>query len=347
MNPFRDSDPPKNVDELEELLSRPTPLVVETLSRLEGDLIILGVGGKMGPTLARMAARAIAESGSKRRVLGVSRFSDGTLPKKLSSWGIEPITCDLLNPEQVRNLPEIPNVVAMTGMKFGTSQGAALTWAMNVHVAGQVALKYRSSKIVAFSTGNVYPLSPVCRGGAREFDPVAPVGEYAITALGRERMYEHFSRTNKTPMALVRLNYANELRYGVLVDIGIKVRDELPIDLTMGNLNAIWQGDANALALCGFDHVSSPPCIYNVAGPESLSVRGIAERFSELLRRPPHFTGQERPDALISNASWSFRQFGYPRVPVDQIVVWIAHWLQAGGMLLGKPTHFETRDGQY
>jgi nucleoside-diphosphate-sugar epimerase len=244
-------------------------------------------------------------------------------------------------------LPESPNVVAMVGMKFGATGQEALTWAMNAHVPALVARKYRGSRLVAFSTGNVYGLAPVALGGSLEDDPLRPVGEYACSCVGRERMYEHFSRADGTPTALLRLNYAVEMRYGVLVDLAVKVRDGEPIDLGMGHFNAIWQGDANAMALCAFAHVASPARVLNLAGPELLSVRRVAEALGRLLGRPPVFAGTELLDALLSNGQLSHRLFGYPRVPALQVLHWVADWVGRGGALLGKPTHFESRDGRF
>jgi len=337
----------RDVEELEDLLSEPSPGTIETLSRLEGDLIVLGVGGKMGPTLARMAQRAYQAAGLDRRVIGVSRFNQPGLQQRLESQGIQTISADLLEPAQVDALPDAPNVVAMTGMKFGTSGQASLTWAMNAWLPATICRKFSAGRIVAFSSGNVYALAPVTQGGSREDDAVQPVGEYAMSALGRERIYEHFSRTFGIPLALVRLNYAQDLRYGVLVDIACRVLEGQAIDLAMGHFNAVWQGDANAMTLQCFDHVSTGPFVLNVAGPETLSVRRVAERFGELFDRPAQVTGSEAPDALVSNAQLSHRLFGYPRVSTEQMIHWIADWVRRGGDNLGKPTHFETRDGRY
>jgi nucleoside-diphosphate-sugar epimerase len=335
------------VEELEDRLSEPTPGVVETLGRLEGDFILLGAGGKMGPTLARMARRASEAAGVRRRILAVSRFGSGNLEESLHQHGVETQRCDLLDPAQVEQLPEAPNVVFMTGMKFGATGQEALTWAMNTHAPALVCRKYRRSRIVAFSTGNVYGLSPVAQGGSVESDGLRPVGEYALSVVGRERLFEYFSRRLEIPVALLRLNYAVELRYGVLVDIAQRVRAGEPIDLTMGNLNAIWQGDANAIALQAFDVASIPPRVLNIAGPELLSVRRLAKQFGRLLDKPVVFQGTESTEALLSNGQPALRLFGYPRVGVEQMVEWIAAWLRAGGATHGKPTHFEVRDGAF
>ena len=343
------SERPQNVatvEQLEDLLSEPTPGVLRTLGRLEGDLLILGVNGKMGPTLARMARRASDAAGVRRRIIGVSRLG-GDAEARLRAHGVEPIRCDLLDPAQLAGLPDAPNVIYLVGMKFGTTGQEARTWAVNSFLPGLVSQRYRRSRIVAFSTGNVYGLTPVVRGGSLESDALDPLGDYAMSAVGRERIFEHFSRTLGIPMALLRLNYAVELRYGVLVDIARCVWSGTPIDLSMGNFNAIWQADANAMALQAFDQLVSPPRVLNIAGPELLSVRRLADQFGELFGKSVTFRGTEAPDALLSNGQLGHRLFGYPRVSVQQMVEWIADWVRRGGASLDKPTHFEVRDGNF
>jgi nucleoside-diphosphate-sugar epimerase len=337
----------RDLDHLEDLLSEPTDGVIDTIARLDGDFIVLGVGGKMGPSLARMLRRAVEAAGVKKRVMGASRFSTPGLPRQLESWGVEVITCDLLDPDQVGRLPEVPNVVYMAALKFGTTGQQARTWAMNAVLPAYVSRKFRGAKIVAFSTGNVYPLVPVASGGATEQQDPGPVGEYGQSCLARERVFEHFSRTDGTPVALIRLNYAVEMRYGVLVDLAQRVLAGEPIDLSMGNLNCVWQGDANAAAVRAFTHVASPPFVLNVTGPETLGVRSVGEQLGRLMEKPVKFVGAESPTALLSNASLSNRLFGYPRVPVQQVIAWTADWVKRGGTSLGKPTHFETRDGKF
>ena len=337
----------EDVEHLEDLLSEPTDAAVEAMARLDGDLILLGVAGKMGPTLARMARRATDRAGGRRRIIGAARFSDLHHESRLQAHGVETIRCDLLDPDQLARLPDVPNVLFLAGMKFGSTGQEALTWAMNCWLPGVVCQKYRRARIVAFSTGNVYGLAPVAHGGSDESDVPAPLGDYAMSCLGRERIFEHFSRTLSIPMALLRLNYATEMRYGVLVDLARDVLEGRPIDLKMGHLNAIWQADANAMALAAFDHVSSPPIVLNVAGPELLSVRRVAEQFGRLLGRPVMFQGAESPDALLSNGQRGHRLFGYPRVSAGRMVHWIADWVGRGGPTLGKPTHFTVRDGKF
>lgn len=337
----------ENVEHLEDLLSEPTEAAVQTLGALDGDLIVLGVAGKMGPSLARMAVRASERAGARRRVIGVARFSEAGIEARLRAYGIETIRCDLLDPAQLDALPDAPNVVFMTGMKFGATGQEGRTWAMNCWLPGMVCRKYSSSRIVVFSTGNVYGLTPVASGGAVESDPLRPVGEYAQSCVGRERLFDYFGRSNDIPMSVLRLNYAVEMRYGVLVDIAQRVRQGHPVDVTMGHVNALWQADANAMALASFAHVETPPTILNLAGPELLSVRRIAEEFAQRFRQPLAVTGTESSDALLSNAQRAHRLFGYPRVSSGQMILWIADWLERGGETLGKPTHFEVRHGQF
>ncbi len=336
-----------NVAHLDDLLSEPTPHAIDTLAKLDGDLILLGVGGKMGPTLARMARRASDQAGSKRRIIGAARFSDPRLEAHLQAHGVETIRCDLLHAGQLASLPEAPNVIAMFGMKFGSTGEEARTWAMNALLPARVCEKYRQSRIVAFSTGNVYGMAPITRGGSLETDILNGSGDYAMSCIGRERIYEYCSRTHAIPMALLRLNYATEMRYGVLVDIAQRVWAGQPVDVTTGCLNAIWQADANAAALSAFAHLSAPPTVLNIAGPEILSVRRVAEEFGARFGKSIQLAGAENGDAFLSNAQLAHRLFGYPRVGPAQMVTWIADWIAHGGETLGKPTHFETRDGKY
>jgi nucleoside-diphosphate-sugar epimerase len=336
-----------STDELERLLSAPTPGLIEALGKLDGDILILGVGGKMGPTLAQMAARASREAGVRRRVIGVARFTNPKLPEWLQKHGVEPLVCDLLNRKQLENLPDAANIVAMPAFKFGSSSRPADTWAVNCWLPATICQRYSASRIAAFSTGNVYPLTPVSRGGSVESDPLAPVGEYAASCVGRERMYEYFSRSADTRVSMLRLNYACELRYGVLVDLARQVVAGEPIDVTMGYVNVIWQGDANAMALQSLAHAASPPFVVNIAGPETLSVRRIGEQLGELLGRQPIFTGMEDDKALLSNGQLGLQLYGKPRVSIEQLCRWIAHWLQSSGELLDKPTKFQVRDGKF
>lgn len=331
---------------LEESLSKPTEEVIETLSRLEGDILFLGVAGKMGPTLARMAKRASLLVGSSRRVIGVARFSSGG-QEQLQQHGIVTIRCDLLDEDQVDALPEVANVVMMTGMKFGASGNISLTWAMNDYAPMLMCRRYRHSRIVAFSTGNVYGLTPYDAGGSRETDPLSPVGEYAMSCVGRERLLEHFSRCWSIPMAILRLNYACDLRYGVLVDIASRIWRDEAVDVSMGFFNTIWQGDANAMTLRAFDVLQAPPRVLNMTGAETLSIREVAARLSERLERPLKLIGKEGPTALLSDARQGYELWGRPSVAAEQLIDAVADWTLRGGRHLGKPTHFEARDGKF
>lgn len=335
-----------NEVDLEERLSRPTSPVIELLSRLSGDYLFLGVGGKLGPSLARMARRALDRVGKRDRVIGVSRFLAGG-EAALEAHGIETVRCDLLDEDSVRRLPEAANIVFMAGRKFGSTEDAAATWAMNTYLPAAVALRFRASRILAFSTGNVYGLSAATAGGSREGDPLEPVGEYAMSALGRERVFEYFSRALPVPVALVRLNYACDLRYGVPVDLARQILAAQPVDLTMGYFNTIWQQDANAQALCALEHAATPPFVVNVTGPERLSVRDVALRLGQLLHKGVQFAGSEAQTALVSNTERAMRLFGPPDVSAAQLIEWVAHWTSTGGRLLDKPTHFESRSGAF
>lgn len=342
-----ETKPIPGVPELEELLSEPTEATVRTMSSLRGDLVILGVGGKMGPTLARMAKRASDLAGVPRRVIGVARFTTSRLQAQLQSWGVETHPCDLLDAKSYAKLPDAANIVFMAGMKFGSTGQASLTWAMNAFVPGLVCERYRHSRIAAFSTGNVYGLSSVHLGGSQESDLPRPVGEYAMSCLGRERVFEHFSRTEKIKMSILRLNYATELRYGVLLDVAQKVFSGQVVPLQMGHLNAIWQSDASAMSLQSLHHASTPPFVINIAGPELLSVRRIAEEFGERFKKEVRLEGVESGDAILSNAQKAFQLFGYPQVNVGQMMTWIADWVARGEETLAKPTHFENRAGNF
>lgn len=336
-----------NIDQLEDNLSEPTPGVIETMRRLPGDVAVLGVGGKMGPTLARMIRRASDAAGVSRKVFGVSRFSTPQLPDQLRSYGVEPVAANLLDRAELAKLPDTPNVVFMAGMKFGSSNQEPMTWAMNCYLPGLVCERYRDSRIVAFSTGNIYGLVPADGSGSVETDLPNPLGDYAMSCLGRERIFEHFSRSLGIPMAIIRLNYATELRYGVLVDLARKVWEGQTIDVSMGRVNVIWQTEANAMSIQAFDHASSPPLFLNVAGPEVLKVRDVCERFGRLMGREPRFTGSESPTALLNNGAKGHGLYGVPKVTAGEMIERIAEWVQRGGASLGKPTHFETRDGKF
>ncbi|CAN5412989.1 NAD-dependent epimerase/dehydratase family protein [soil metagenome] len=336
-----------SVEDAESLLSEPSPRVIETLAKLEGDLLVLGVAGKMGPTLARMAKRAFESAGVKRKVIGVARFSKPEEQHKLESWGIQTIKADLLDPKQLNSLPDAPNIVYMAGMKFGSTGNEALTWAMNTFLPGMVCQRFAKSRIAAFSTGNVYGLSPLVSGGSIESDTLNPIGDYAMSCVGRERIFEHFSKSQGTPVSIIRLNYACEVRYGVLIDLASKVWCGEPIDLAMGNFNVIWQNDANAMSLMSLAHASSPAFMLNVSGPEILSVRRVCTQFSQMMKKPVEFVGTEAPEALLNNGQLGHRFFGYPAVSAEQMIHLAAEWVMQDGELLNKPTHFEARSGKF
>jgi nucleoside-diphosphate-sugar epimerase len=337
-------DPILTTAQLEDRLSEPTPGLVEALRQLSGDILVLGVGGKMGPTLARMARRALDK---RYRVIGVARFTSKDLPAELEKHGVLSVPCDLLDRQSVAKLPDAPNIIFMAGQKFGTGSAPELTWAMNTLVPAHCAERYARSRIVAFSTGCVYPLTTVASGGSRETDELGPPGDYANSCVGRERVFTYFSRKNNTPVLLFRLNYAIDLRYGVLLDVAMKVWRGEPVDVTMGHANVIWQRDANAQALQSFTLAASPPAILNVTGPETISIRTLAQQFGELFGRPAKVVGQEAPTAWLSNSAKAQKLFGPPSVAVDQLIAWTAEWVRHGGATLNKPTHFEVRDGKF
>ena len=333
--------------ELEEFMSRPSAADVAAMAALDGDLLVLGAAGKMVPTLARRAQRAVKQAGAKVRVIGVSRFSDAGAKQKIEAAGVETITAELLDREQLARLPDAPNIIYMAGRKFGSTGAEYLTWAMNALLPAMVAERYPRSRIVAFSSGNVYAFSPVSRGGSREEDTLDPVGEYGWSVLARERVFDHYSRANGTPVTLLRLNYAIDMRYGVLLDIGTKVYEKRPVDVKMGHANVVWQGDANSIALQTVARCASPPFVLNLTGPETLSVREVALQFGEIFGEKPQFTGQEAENALLNNAGRCWEMFGPPAVTTREMIEWTAAWIRAGGPTLSKPTHFEARDGKF
>jgi len=335
------------VQELEANMTEPSEELVRDLAGLDGDIMLLGVGGKMGPTLARLAVQAVRKAGVSKRVIGASRFSKGTLKAELEANGVETISVDLLDDRELQKLPDVRNVLYMAGNKFGTAGNEHFTWVMNAYLPGRVAEKFHNSRIVVYSTGNVYPLTPVASGGPTEEHATGPVGEYGQSCLGRERVFEHFARKYDTPMAIYRLNYAIDLRYGVLLEIAKAVKSGSPVDVTMGHANCIWQGDANEIALRALTVCSTPPTVLNVTGPETISLRWVAREFGKRLGVEPVITGQEAPTALLSNAGKVHQLFGYPKVSLRQMIDWIAEWVEQGGDTWNKPTHFQEREGNY
>ena len=333
--------------QLDEVMSCGSPDLIRLMKEITGDIIILGCAGKIGVQLAMAAVKAIAKAGKKNKVIGVSRFSDEATRKKMDAFGIETIKCDLLNRDSVDKLPKVPHVLFMAGRKFGTSGSEELTWAMNTVVPANVAHHFQESRIVAFSTGNVYDLSQVGGAMPTEDDITDPRGGYAQSALGRERVFEYFSNLNKTPVCIIRLNYAIDLRYGVLRDIGTRVYADQPIDLSTGHVNVIWQGDVINQSILCLEHCSSPANIINMTGPETASIRYIAGQFARIFDKNVNFSTEESPTALLNNASKAARLFGYPAVPLLRMIEWAAHWIKQGGASLDKPTHFEVRDGKF
>lgn len=337
----------KELELLYKNLLQPSDALVADIAKLQGDIMILGVGGKMGPALARLAKQAVDKAGINKKIIGVARFSEEGLQKELNELGVETIQADLLNEDQLQSLPEVENLLYLAGTKFGTTGKESLTWAMNAYLPGRVAEKFKNSRIVAFSTGNVYPLTLVKLGGADESKLPEPIGEYAQSCLGRERLFQYYSSKHNTPLLIYRLNYANDVSYGVLLEIARAVKENRPIDLSMGHVNVIWQGDANEIALRAFHHCATPAKLLNVAGPETVSVRWAAQQFGNIFQQQPVFENQEQETALLSNAAENFRLFGYPKVTLKQMIELLAQWVIEGGKTLNKPTHFQERKGQF
>jgi nucleoside-diphosphate-sugar epimerase len=338
----------EDAESLEDFLSEPTPALAADLASIDGDIMVLGVGGKMGPTLARMARRAAPG----KRVIGVARFSNRALKSALERHGVDCIECDLLDRRSIERLPNfadgVRNLVFMAGHKFGASDNTALTWMMNVGVPAMVAETFRQLRIVAFSTACVYPFVAVDGPGASEDVPATPPpGDYANSCVGRERMFEYGSRHYGTPGRLVRLSYAIEMRYGVLYDVATQVHAGAPVDVTMGWADVIWQGDANEQALRLLAHCTTPTEPINVTGPAHTGVRRLASEFGRRFGRAPVITGNEASTAWLEDTTRAHRLFGPPRVSVETMIDWVADWVQRGGPGLGKPTHFAARDGKY
>lgn len=325
----------------------PSDALVNDITKIEGDILILGAGGKIGPSIARLTRKALDLAGKTNRVIGVSRFSEKGLAEELEKDGIETISADILDDAQLQALPDAPNVLYLAGTKFGTSTNQPYTWAMNAYLPGRVAEKYRNSRIVVYSTGNVYPYTRVGSGGATEDVPAEPVGEYGQSCLGRERMFQYFSSKYGTPILIYRLNYAIDFKYGVLLEIAKTVFANKPVSLLSGHVNVIWQSDANEMAIRSLLHCESPSKILNITGPETASVRWLACEFGKHFNVQPTFVNEEQPTALLSNAAESFRLFGYPKVSLKEMIEITANWLKMGGETINKPTHFQERKGEY
>jgi nucleoside-diphosphate-sugar epimerase len=340
-------EPFQSEDELDELLTRPRPEQISFVKRLRSPLVILGAGGKMGPSLAVLARRAAEAAGHPLEIIAVSRFSDIPARRWLEVRGVQTLPLDLMNRDDVARLPDTANVLYLVGLKFGTSNDPAQTWAINTVVPALIAQRYPHAAIVALSTGNVYPFVPAPGPGSQEADLLTPLGEYANAAVARERVFEYFARQNATPLVVLRLNYAVDLRYGVLVDIARKVYAGETVDLSMGYFNCIWQGDANNMILRALALARTPPLTMNLTGPQALSVRDVTLRFGELLERPAGIIGSEAPTALLSDSSTACSLLGSPPTAVEEVIRWTADWIKRGGRFLDKPTHFETRDGKY
>lgn len=334
--------------ELEARLTTPSQALVADLATGSGDLVILGAGGKMGPTLATLARRGLDQAGrTGDAVFAVSRWSDPAAATRLQDSGVRTVAADLISDADLTGLPDAADVVFMVGAKFGTTSSPYLAWAVNAALPDRVARRYRTSRIAAFSTGNVYPIVPIASGGSRETDPVGPVGEYAMSCLGRERIFEYAAATWGTAVSLVRLNYAVDLRYGVLADIGSRILAGTPVDLTTGAVNVVWQGYANEVVLRSLGHASADPFVLNLTGPETLSVRAIAEQLAAELGKQLQLSGTPATDALLNDAGKCHRLFGYPEVSAGTLAQWQAQWLAAGLPTSGKPTKFDVRDGKF
>ena len=337
----------KDLNKLETGFLQPSEDLIHDLTGLSGDLVILGAGGKMGPGLSILARNALNASGKSNRVIAVSRFSDKATEQKLNHAGVETIGSDLLNSHDLDKIPVVPNIIYMAGRKFGTSGNEPMTWAMNAFLPGKIAEKFRDSRIVVFSTGNVYPFMPVSSGGAVETDIPSPVGEYAQSCLGRERMFEYFASVNKTPLLIYRLNYAIDFHYGVMVEIARSVMEGKEIDLRTGYANMIWQGDANEYALRCLNLCSNPPAYLNVTGPETVSVRELATEFGKRFGKEPLFQHHELETALLSNSSKMIKLLGPPKVALNRMIDLVSEWILEGGSLYDKPTHFQEREGTF
>lgn len=337
----------KTVSELDSWLAQPSAGLVHDMSEMDGDIVVVGAGGKLGPTLVKLAVNALRASGSRSVVYAVSRFGSKSVAEDLEAAGARVVKADITEERELVSLPDAENVVYLVGEKFGSAANQASTWATNAYLPGRIVDRYAGARISALSTGTVYPLVTVGSGGSVEDDALAPIGDYAMSCVGRERVMTHLAERTGTPLALIRLNYAVELRYGVLIDIASMVMAGTPIDVGMGSANVVWQGYANEVTLRALLHASVPPFVLNVTGPETFSVRYVAQRFGQLLERDPQFVGAEDGTAFLSNATKCFGLFGYPSVTLDALIEMTAEWVATGGVTHGKPTKFQKRDGAF
>ncbi len=336
-----------DLQQIEEKYTVPSPAFLADLEKIDGDFMLLGIAGKMGVSMGKLLVGGLKMLNKSNKVYGVSRFSDPAARDNLEHLGVTTIACDLLDDNALQGLPEVTNIIYLAGHKFGTTGNEDFTWVMNTYLPGRVAQKFKNARIVAFSSGNVLPFVPLNAGGVDEDATPEPIGEYAQSCLGRERIFEYFSKKNKTKILVYRLNYAVDFRYGVVMEIGKAVLNEQPIDLSSENVNVIWQSDANEIAIRSLLHVQTPAKVLNVTGPETLSVSWVAKEFAKIFKKSPVFINQSQGTALLNNASACHQLFGYPRVTIREIIEINAQWLLQGGDLLDKPTHFQERGGKF
>jgi nucleoside-diphosphate-sugar epimerase len=337
----------ENIESVYKQILEPSNELVNDMAAIDGDIMVLGAGGKMGPSLAILAKRAAEKGGLNKKIIAVSRFSEKSAREELHANGVDTIAADLMEDNDLSSLPQVKNILYLAGTKFGTKGKESFTWAINSYLPGRVAQHFSGSRIVAFSTGNIYHLTPVNRGGASEHNLPLPEGEYAQSCLGRERLFQYYSEKNNTPVLIYRLNYANDVSYGVLLEIAKTVMTGGTVDLQMGNVNVIWQGDANEMAIRSLRHCSVPAKLLNITGPETVSVRWLAEEFGRMFGVEPQFSNEEQHTSLLSNAAEAFRLFGYPRTPLKRMMEIVADWIKEGKKTSNKETHFQERKGQF
>lgn len=338
----------RTIEQIEEMMNTPSRALIEAVELIEGDIMILGVSGKIGYNLASLLTRALKSAGKSNQVYGVARFSDGQKTrKKFDDLGLTTIVCDFMEDKALETLPKVPNIIYMVGYKFGSVGNESYTWAINSYLPGKVAEYFKDSKIVVFSTGCVYPLVDVTQAAPSEEDELGAVGEYAQSCLGRERIFEYFAKKNQTPTLIFRLNYAIDVRYGVLLELAQTIYNNVPVDLTMGQVNVVWQPDVSEAAIRSLLYTQSPANILNYTGPETLSVKWISQRMAEIMNKEVTFTGVEAPTALLSNSSKAHELMGYPKTTIREMIEIVCEWVIQGGPVDNKPTHFQEREGKY